>query len=123
MAVPYPRACAINAAGIADRFRAAQCADHDGDNRMRDISMFANGWLGIAKKLGEAGEIMERLRLERGPDAKWGGELPHSYDVWHGIGLILWHNFENSDIEGMARLAVAIAAAGHFEDDSALLGL
>jgi len=117
MIEPTSRSCAVNAAGIADQFRFRQLADEDGDNRLRDITDFANGWLGVADKLGEAGELMERIRLEHGPGANWGSTLPHVYDVWHAVSLILWHNFESPDLDRLIRLAVAHAAIGHLEDD------
>lgn len=109
--------CAVNAAGIADQFRLRQFADADGESRLRDISAFAGGWIGVAAKLGEAGEWMERVRAEHGQDAKWGEGLPHVYDVWWAIARAMWESFESEDLERLVRLAVAEASPGVDEEE------
>ena len=101
-----PRAAAVNAAGIADALRTMQLADHDGANRMEDITRAHEGWVGVMLQVAEAGEIMERFRVTRGAKSTWGGELPYFYDVWDAIAQALWDQLGSMPLDALVRQAI-----------------
>jgi hypothetical protein len=103
-------AIAVNAAGIADAFRIAQIADHDGESRIEEIARSHEGWVVVMERIAEAGEIMERYRVQRGATATWGGELPHSYDIWDAIAQSLWTGIESAPLVTLVRQAIEQAA-------------
>ncbi len=83
-------AVALNAAGIADAFRALQRDDQLDENRMELIRREREGSVGVLMQIAEAGELMERYRANQGPNATWGGDLPYLYDVWDLIAWRMW---------------------------------
>lgn len=109
------RAIAVNAAGIADAFRVVQMSDHDGERRAEGIARSHEGWIVVMESIAEAGEVMERCRVQRGTAATWGGELPHSYDVWDAIAQSLWTSIESVPIGTLVRRAVERVAAAEAE--------
>lgn len=105
------RAVAVNAAGIADAFRLLQIVDHDGESRVDEIARSHEGWVVVMERIAEAGEIMERYRVQRGAMATWGGELAHSYDIWDAIAQSLWASIESVPLATLVRRAIEHANA------------
>ena len=101
-----PKAVAVNAAGIADAFRLSQIEDHDGANRLEDLTQSHEGWVGVVVQISEAAEIMERYRVSQGPNASWGGELPYLYEVWDSIARTLWEYLDSDELDALVRRAI-----------------
>ena len=100
-----PAAVAVNAAGIADAFRALQIADQSGEARLEELTRAHEGWCGVVLRIAEAGEIMEDFRTKHGVTATWGGDLPYLYEVWDAIAQALWEQL------GMVPLDVVVQRA------------
>jgi len=97
---------AINAAGIADAFRVARSADHDGESRFQSIADAAGGFIGIAEAFSYAGATMERFRIKVGDESDWGDDLPHVYLAWGAIAFALWLHWEDGPPELVAERAL-----------------
>lgn len=107
-----PKMVALNAAGIADRFRLLQADDSDGSSRVEQLARDYGEWHLVLKRIVRAAEVMERVRAEFGREARWGRELPPIDDVWGAVAEALWHQMEQRNLAKLVRAAIADVQAG-----------
>lgn len=99
-------AIAAYAAGIASALACVRSCDAEEVARFERVVEEHSGHVGIMQEVAKAACVMERFRRRFDETARWGGELPHLYDVWDAIATAMWLRLGSEPLGELVEAAI-----------------